>query len=63
MVGREKILYGSDFPLRLYPKQDKQPAMNRFLDQIRNDSGLKESCIQSILGGNAAPLFKISNVL
>jgi len=63
MVGRGKILYGSDFPLRLYPKQDKQPHMNRFLEQIRNESGLSESCIQSILGSNAALLFNNGNVL
>ena len=39
LVGPEKILFGSDFPLRLYPRRDPAPGWTRFLQEFR-DSGL-----------------------
>lgn len=60
MVGAEKILFGSDYPLRIYPKHDKQASMGRFLDQIRSESGLDDGSLQSILGGNAAQLLQLA---
>ena len=57
LVGAERILYGSDYPLRLYPAQSKTAEMRRFLESIRNDAGLREEEATAILGGNALRLF------
>ncbi len=56
MVGADKILFGSDYPLRLFPKVDKKPGFERFLEQIDN-AGLTGIEKEKILGGNARKLF------
>ncbi len=56
MVGADKVLFGSDYPLRLFPKVDKKPGFERFLEQIDN-AGLTEVEKEKILGGNARKLF------
>ena len=55
VVGPEKILYGSDYPLLIYPAQDKEPGFTRLLDDIRG-SGLVPDALDLVLGGNAARL-------
>ena len=35
VVPVERILFGSDFPLNLYPKLDAQPSMERFIAEAR----------------------------
>lgn len=50
-IGAERILYGSDYPLRLYPKTQGEPELARFLAEIRG-SGLGESELRAVLGGN-----------
>lgn len=55
-VGAEKILFGSDFPLRLYPKKDRRPGWNRFLQSI-HAADLTDEDRGKILGGNAQGLF------
>jgi predicted TIM-barrel fold metal-dependent hydrolase len=55
VVGAERILYGSDYPLLIYPRQDKEPGFGRLLDEIRT-SGLTYAELDLILGGNAARL-------
>lgn len=50
-IGAERILYGSDYPLRLYPKTQEEPGFTRFLTEIRG-SGLSEAELASVLGGN-----------
>ncbi|MEX0332732.1 MAG: amidohydrolase family protein [Puniceicoccaceae bacterium] len=39
LVGPDKVVFGSDFPLLIYPGKDKQPGWRRFLDELQ-DSGL-----------------------
>lgn len=56
IVGAEKILFGSDFPLILYPKRRKEPEMQSFLDEVRG-SGLSTQELGRVLGGNAARVF------
>ena len=55
VVGPEKILYGSDYPLLIYPSQEKEPGFTRLLDEIRG-SGLAPDELDWVLGGNAARL-------
>ncbi len=52
LVGVEKLLFGSDYPLRLYPRFQKMPDMERFLDQIRDEGGLNTRELDALLGGN-----------
>ena len=56
-VGAEKILFGSDFPLRLYPRSDRRPGWNRFLQSIAT-ADLTTEEREKILGGNAEKLFR-----
>lgn len=52
IVGADKILFGSDFPLILYPKRQKEPEMRSFLDQVRG-IGFSPEELAQVLGGNA----------
>lgn len=36
IVGSQKVLFGSDFPLILYPKRQKEPDFRPFLSEIQN---------------------------
>ncbi|MDP4609593.1 MAG: amidohydrolase family protein [Opitutales bacterium] len=58
-VGSDKVLYGSDFPLRVYPRQQKQAQMQHFLDSIRDEAGLSEKELEAILHGNIERLLKV----
>ena len=52
-VPAERVLFGSDFPLNLYPKFDAEPTMTRFIGEAKA-GGAGEA----VLRGNAARLFK-----
>ena len=56
MVGAERILFGSDFPLNLYPKTDAESVMARLVDEARG-ADLEKGQLQALLGGNAVRLF------
>lgn len=58
-VGADKILYGSDYPLLLYPSRRKEPDFITFLEEIKM-SGLTEQEHEKILGGNFARLLGLS---
>ncbi len=51
IVGADRILFGSDYPIRLYPSQDREPGFLRFVEDVKN-SGLTENELDQILGGN-----------
>ena len=50
-VGPERLLYGSDYPLRLYPKKQYEPDFRPFLAEIRA-GGLAPEALAGLLGGN-----------
>ena len=54
-VGAGRILYGSDYPLLLYPRQVRRPGFRRFLDEI-SGAGLKADEREAILGSNVRRL-------
>ena len=56
VVGSEKILYGSDFPLILYPKRQSDPDFGPFLDEIRN-LGLSEEEWTNVMAKNAQRVY------
>jgi predicted TIM-barrel fold metal-dependent hydrolase len=50
-VGAGRIIYGSDYPLILYPKHSRRPGFKRFLDEIAG-AGLSAGERAAILGSN-----------
>ncbi len=54
-VGAERILYGSDYPLLLYPRQSREPGFGAFLGEIAR-CGLDEAERGRILGSNVRSL-------
>lgn len=55
LVGATRILYGSDYPLMLYPRQSREPAFGPFLAEI-DGAGLNDAERTQILGSNALRL-------
>lgn len=55
-VDAHKILYGSDYPLLIYPRQMNEPDFRPFLQAIDNLS-LDQATYQAIMGQNAERLF------
>ncbi len=60
VLGPEKVLFGSDYPLRLYPRKDTNPGWIRFLQEIEGVS-LERSDLSAIFSANAAKLFGFLN--
>lgn len=57
-VGADKILFGSDYPLILYPKKQKKPDFSLFIDEIKN-LGLENESWEKITYKNAKKLFSL----
>jgi predicted TIM-barrel fold metal-dependent hydrolase len=52
--GAERVLFGSDYPLFLYPNAPEQPSsMRAFVDEFRT-AQLPDDVRAAVLGGNAA---------
>lgn len=58
LVGAEKVLFGSDFPLRVYPSRQKQPDMITYIEQIHSEANLSPSEADLIFGKNFARLIE-----
>lgn len=58
LVGAERVLFGSDYPLRLYPRKQKRPDMERFVQAIRRNAGLSTEECRLIMGANFAALLE-----
>ena len=56
IAGIDKVLYGSDFPLILYPKRHTDPDFAPFLDEIRN-LGLSENEWAQVMSQNAQRVY------
>jgi predicted TIM-barrel fold metal-dependent hydrolase len=57
-VGARRVLFGSDYPLNLYPKDDTEPSWQRLLTEVRG-SGLGEPDLSALLGDNARRMLGI----
>lgn len=56
LVGPERILWGTDYPLLTRPRRSRTPGFSLDLEEIRS-AGLAEAETAAVLGGNAARLF------
>jgi predicted TIM-barrel fold metal-dependent hydrolase len=54
-AGTDRVLFGSDFPLNLYPKNDPQPSWLRLVAEVRG-AGLDDAALGALLRGNALRL-------
>ncbi|MEW6623644.1 MAG: amidohydrolase family protein [Bacillota bacterium] len=58
LVGAEKILFGSDFPLIIYPRKQTEAGFKMFLDDINQHGDLNEQQKNLILADNARRLLE-----
>ena len=56
IVGADKVLFGSDFPLILYPRSQTEPDFIPFLNEMRK-LGLSVEEWAKVMGGNAQRIF------
>lgn len=59
MVGADRLLYGSDFPLLLYPSRCREADFTLFLSDIRENAGLTEEESGLFLSDNFRSLFSL----
>ncbi len=52
LIGEDRLLFGSDFPLVLYPKETRDADMKLFLRDIRENAGFSGKEWQKIMGEN-----------
>ncbi len=61
IVGVEKILYGSDFPLLLYPRKERKPNFTSFINDIKEKGGLSAQELQAVFTDNSRKLLYQGN--
>ena len=61
IVGAGKILFGSDYPLRLYPRSQQKPDLKTFLNLIDKEIGLNAEESSFILCQNLKKLLPDSS--
>lgn len=54
VVGAEKIVFGSDYPLRVYPREEGL-GLQRFVEAVRS-SGLNQRELKKVFSGNISRL-------
>ena len=59
LIGPDRILYGSDYPLCLHPRESKTPNFSRFLTDI-HAAGLSPTELDAILGDNLRRLLRLA---
>jgi predicted TIM-barrel fold metal-dependent hydrolase len=55
LAGRGRVLFGSDYPLKLYPALGAEPEMGHLISEARS-SGLPDAELNAVLRGNAEKL-------
>jgi predicted TIM-barrel fold metal-dependent hydrolase len=58
VAGAEHVLFGSDFPLNLYPRLELEAELVRLVNEAQS-SGLPADSLAAILHGNAARIFRL----
>ena len=59
MVGADRLLFGSDFPLLLYPSRCRDADMSLFVSDIRQNAGLTEGELSLFMSGNVRRLLDL----
>jgi predicted TIM-barrel fold metal-dependent hydrolase len=58
-VDHRKILYGSDYPLRIYPRKQRRPDFHLFIDELKA-LNLPQAIYDDIMGNNMARLLGLA---
>ena len=58
MIGNKRLLYGSDFPLLLYPSKYRDMDFTLFINDIRDNAGLTSEEWKNIMGDNLMNLLE-----
>lgn len=58
IAGPDKILFGSDYPLRIYPKKQKEPNFTAFINSIRDEADLAPEESAAIMHNNIRTLIE-----
>ena len=56
-TGTEKILWGTDYPLRIYPGRQKQPDFKTFLEEFKRSVEIGPDQLEAITGSNFLNLY------
>jgi hypothetical protein len=56
-AGAQRVCFGSDFPLNLYPRLEAEPEIARFAGEARR--ALPEAAAGLVLAGNARRVFHL----
>lgn len=62
MAGADHLLFGSDFPLLLYPSRCRQADMTMFVEDIRNHAGLSPKEWELVMGDNFRELMSKKSI-
>ncbi len=52
LVGEDRLLFGSDFPLLLYPSKLREANMTLFIEDLKQNAGFSETEWDKIMGEN-----------
>ena len=52
MIGSKRLLFGSDFPLTLYPRRSREMDMSMFVNDVRDNAGLTRQEWEDVMGNN-----------
>jgi predicted TIM-barrel fold metal-dependent hydrolase len=55
LIGLERVLFGSDFPLNLYPKLDETPGLSRLVEEAQAGGANA-----AVLAGNAVRIIRMA---
>jgi len=56
LVGIDKLLFGSDYPLRVFPRQQKSADFKRFIDYIQSETDFSAAELDQLFRGNFCKL-------
>ena len=59
LVEPHKVLFGSDYPLKLYPRTPDPQGLSALVAEAR-ESGLPQEVVERILHGNAEALLGLA---
>ncbi|NBB80353.1 MAG: amidohydrolase family protein [Verrucomicrobia bacterium] len=56
LVGAKHVVFGSDYPLRIYPREQTSPDMQRYVHAIHDEAQLSLAETEAVMGENFARL-------
>ena len=58
LIGYKRLIYGSDFPLLLYPSKYRDMDFKMFINDIRSNAGLTDEEWENVMGNNLLTLLQ-----